>query len=68
MPFKGEEILFVDWFDDCGGEGNYIGPGATRCTDILTFNRRNNGWEIWTFYGVDDLGNEVTGEGRVDLI
>jgi hypothetical protein len=62
-----EEVDFIGDFDACGGEGNYIGGGQTRCSNRHLFDERS-GWQIFTFYGVDDYGNEVTGEGRHDLL
>ena len=62
------ELAFIDEFNHCGGEGNYIPGGGTRCGFYRIYDGRNSGFEIWTFYGVDDSGNEVTGEGRVDLL
>lgn len=63
-----EELAFIDDFDGCGGEGNYIPGGGIRCGFHRISDGRNSGFEVWTFYGVDDFGNEVTGEGRVDLL
>lgn len=63
-----QELDFTDEFDDCGGEGNYIEPGSMRCSDRILVERRNSGWQTFTFYGVDDSGNEVSGMGRLDLL
>ena len=65
---KRGELSFIEEFDDCGGEGNYLPAFGTRCSDRRTIDWKNSGWQTFTFYGVDDSGNEVTGEGRLDLL
>lgn len=65
---KSDEIDFIQEFRACGGEGNYLEAGSTRCSNRHLFDRKNSGWQTFTFFGVDDLGNEVTGEGRLDLL
>ncbi len=62
------EFDFAAEFTACGGEGDYISGGETRCSDRRLYEGRNSGWQVWTFYGVDDFGNEVTGEGRLELL
>lgn len=59
---------FELWFRECGGEGNYIAGGTTRCTPVTSRGFSNAGHRDWTFFGVDDLGNTVKGTGRIDLL
>jgi hypothetical protein len=62
------ELEFIEEFFHCGGEGNYLPAFGIRCSDRYTVDWKNSGWQTYTFYGVDDFGNEVTGEGRLDLL
>lgn len=64
---KYDEMDFVEYFDGCGGEGNYLERGSTRCAYMEIDGGRNNGSETHTFYGIDDFGNEVSAEGRLYL-
>jgi hypothetical protein len=68
--FDGDQLLVESWFRDCGGEGNYVPPSGVRCTRLLSTRLEpvaNAGYMIWTFFGVDDTGNEVIGRGRIEL-
>ena len=71
------EVDFINEFDRCEGGfddpfivwiDNYMPPGSTWCSDRILEEGRNNGWQTFTFYGVDDFGNEVSATGRQDLL
>lgn len=68
--FESAETLVETWFRDCGGEGNYLPPNGVRCSNLVSTRLEpvnNAGYIIFTFFGVDDTGNEVIGRGRVEL-
>jgi len=52
----------------CGGEGTFMPAGSTRCSNAERTEGRNTGYATWTFFGLDELGNEVTATGRVDFL
>ena len=65
---RNTEVQFIEEFNDCPGEENYIPAGGTRCGYYRIYDGINSGSETWTFYGIDDSGNEVSGEGTVDFL
>jgi hypothetical protein len=56
---------FAEQFDDCGGSGTYIPGGSLRCADLEYGGSAV--YSIFTFFGLDDLGNNIEGSGRLDL-
>jgi hypothetical protein len=52
----------------CGGEGSFMPAGSVRCSNAERTEGRNTGYNTWTFFGLDELGNEVTTTGRVEFL
>ena len=52
----------------CGGEGTFMPAGSTRCSHAERTVGRNTGYATWTFFGLDELGSEITATGRVDFL
>ncbi len=63
----GSQAEFEAQYVLCGGEGTYLPGGQTRCSARFYERVANAGYLVYTFFGVDDNGNEVEGEGRLDL-
>jgi len=59
---------FNSKFRLCGGDGTFMAGGTTRCAAVIRTEGRNTGHSLWTFFGLDELGNEVTATGRVDFL
>ena len=62
------EAQALGFFNECGGpvsDKAYIPGGLSRCVNMETTGGRSDQYEIWTFRGVDDLGNIVEGSGKL---
>ena len=67
----GSQAEFEVQYVICGGEGNYLPGGLTRCSarkyERVPNQVSSTGYLEYRFFGVDDNGNEVEGKGRLNL-
>jgi len=66
-PKTYDDLWFKRKFQVDPTEGAYLPGGEGRCTHLTYNDFDYDRYEDWTFLGEDDLGNEVSGTGRIYL-